>query len=134
MPQVPQGGIPQQPGTAPQGPPPNIQPQGPPPGIQPQSGIPQQVGPPSMGAQGPPPGIPTQGPPHSMPQMPQSLSQQNITQQVPQQINQAQPHGMNMGQIPSQQFQQPGAPPASPQVTQGQQNGEIQTAELISFD
>lgn len=38
-----------------------------------------------------------------------------------------------VGHIP-QQFQQPGAPPISPQIPQAHQNGDAQTAELISFD
>ncbi|KAF5277206.1 hypothetical protein FQR65_LT03912 [Abscondita terminalis] len=145
----------------------------------PQPGPPQGV--PSQGApQGPPQSLPTQGPqslpsqaqqgmPHQPP-LSATISQQTVSQQIPNANVQAgmqppnvlpqsagvmkqgmilhHPMGVgtvppritsSMGQvppqgIPPQQFQQPGAPPASPQVSQQQKNGDAETAELISFD
>ncbi|XP_057665948.1 hepatocyte growth factor-regulated tyrosine kinase substrate-like isoform X1 [Diorhabda carinulata] len=82
-----------------------------PPGHNPQtgmSGMPlQQAGIPQAGS------IPPQ--PNSLPHQHGGISQNQVLPQ---------------GQV-APQFQQPGAPPASPQV---QSNGEAQTAELISFD
>ncbi|XP_031354066.1 hepatocyte growth factor-regulated tyrosine kinase substrate isoform X2 [Photinus pyralis] len=134
-PQAPPTGVPSQ------GPPPNMQPQGPPPNMQPQGPLPGHT------AQGPPPGLPTQGPqpglapqglPPGLPQQPSQQTglshQQGLPPTHPALNARAVPqHSAAPVGIP-QHFQQPGAPPASPQVPQPQQNGDAQTAELISFD
>ncbi|CAG9860048.1 unnamed protein product [Phyllotreta striolata] len=100
----PNVGLPQQ-GMPPQGQP-NLPPQ--------QQGISQHQGnmPPNQGVMLPPQGVQQQG------MMP-----------LPGNIPQGQ--GLSMQGQGMPQFQQPGAPPASPQI---KSNGEAQTAELISFD
>lgn len=136
--QGPQPGLPQQgpPQVLSQGPPQPL-----PPGMphqQPltstmsQQTVPQQMPNPTLSATTQPPGMPPTQPnmiPQSglpMQQAPPSMNMRPMPPHVPPQMTQM-PH----------QFQQPGAPPASPQVpvTQPQQqNGDAQTAELITFD
>ncbi|KAK5641324.1 hypothetical protein RI129_009871 [Pyrocoelia pectoralis] len=151
------------PGVQTQGPPPNLQTQGPLPGLTPQgppSALPTQGPPTGLTSQGPaqslPPGLPQQShlpsgisqhniAPQITSQPPTLPSQQNISTQPGLPIQQGMPSAhpaLNARALPQhatpvvlpQHFQQPGAPPASPQVSQSQHNGDAQTAELISFD
>ncbi|XP_028143436.1 hepatocyte growth factor-regulated tyrosine kinase substrate [Diabrotica virgifera virgifera] len=107
-------------------------------------GVPSQ---PMLGTANPPVGIPNMPPGHhnqaGMPSQhqsgmpPQQGGMSHQTGMPPQGGMHPQQGGIPQNQgLPQQgqvapQFQQPGAPPASPQV---QSNGEAQTAELISFD
>lgn len=97
----------------------------------------------------PPPGVHQQGPPMPMPnmhqpgpsQMPPGMSHMPVgrmPQQQPLHVSDSKSilksDASGSQQMIPHQFQQPGAPPASPQIPIKEENSGTQTAELISFD